>query len=344
MVTGPLQSSAPIFAKSPQQERTQFCTTLPLTCDEDLFRDSRVYSWQLVCVQKKSLASFQILHAAMYQILRGAAILLGLLSTPEDLESRKLPVEIKQQRGVIDLSGPAVASTNVGTATEFLAEGWSTESVSRVARSARTKQGNSGQECAEQAFCMYMQQDMPAFHVFPATRHGQDEEEPSTERTENEDGQDDEKEQSLADTLPVRRQVARIHENMCHPSNHTLVRVLWLDGSKRRLVSEAARHRCGACEAQKRPAGQIVTRSPSSFVFNDVVGLDMFFSNTYEIYTLPAMNLVRWGTGLQRVVLYPLEISRDKHCEMHIETRGCDLMADSAFLLLTNGAAHAQRF
>ena len=169
-ITWPLQSSAPIFAKCPLQERTQFCTTLPLTCDEDLFRDSRVYSWQLVCFQKKSLASFQILHAAMYQILRGAAILLRLLSTPEDLESRKLLVEIKQQPGVIDLSGPAVASTNVGTATEFLAEGWSTESVSRVARSARTKQGNSGQECAEQALCMYMQQDMPAFSRFSS--HG----------------------------------------------------------------------------------------------------------------------------------------------------------------------------
>ena len=269
-VTGPLQSSVPIFAKRPLQERTQFCTTLALTFDEDLFRDSRVYSWQLVCFQKKSLASFQILHAAMHHILRGAAILLRLLSTPEDLESRKLPVEIKQQPGVIDLSGPAVASTNVGTATEFLAEGWSTESVIRVARSARTKQRNSGQECAEQALCMYMQKDMPAFHVSPATRHGQDKEEPTTERTEPEDGQDDEKEQSLADTLPVQRQVARIHQNMCHPSNRALVRVLRLDGSKRRLVSGAARHRCGACEAQKRPAGQIVTRSPSSFVFNDV--------------------------------------------------------------------------
>ena len=119
-ITGPLHSSVPIFAKCPLPERTQFCTTLPLTCDEDLFRDCRGCSWQLVCFQKKSLGSFQILHAAMYQILRGAAILLRLLSTPEDLESRKLPVEIKQQPGVIDLSGPAVASTNVGTATEFL--------------------------------------------------------------------------------------------------------------------------------------------------------------------------------------------------------------------------------
>ena len=60
-----------------------------------------------------------------------------------------------------------------------------------------------------------------------------------------------------------------------------------------------------ACEAQaqKRPAGPIVSRSPTSFVFNDVVGLDLFFLNTYEKHTLPAMNIACWGTGLQRVIL-----------------------------------------
>ena len=31
------------------------------------------------------------------------------------------------------------------------------------------------------------------------------------------------------------------------------------------------------CEAQKRPAGPIVSRSPNSFPFNDIVGLDLFF-------------------------------------------------------------------
>ena len=55
--------------------------------------------------------------------------------------------------------------------------------------------------------------------------------------------------------------------------------------------------------AQKRPAGPILSRSPISFVFNDVVGLDQFFLNTYEKHTLLAMNIVCWGTGLQRVIL-----------------------------------------
>ena len=64
---------------------------------------------------------------------------------------------------------------------------------------------------------------------------------------------------------------------MEHPSNRTLVRVLRLGGAKRRFNLAVAKHSCGACEAQKRPAGPIVSRSPNSFVFNDVVGLDLFF-------------------------------------------------------------------
>ena len=90
---------------------------------------------------------------------------------------------------------------------------------------------------------------------------------------------------------------------MEHPPNRTLVRVSRLGGAKGRFILTAAKHSCGACETQKRPAGPIVSRPPTSFVFNDVVGLDLFFLNTYEKHTLLAMNIVSWGTGLQRVIL-----------------------------------------
>ena len=100
--------------------------------------------------------------------------------------------------------------------------------------------------------------------------------------TTAQDDQEDETEQSLSELLQTRRQISRIPENTGHPSNRTLVRVLRLGGAKRRFILAAARHRCGACEAQKRPASPIVSRSPTSFVFNDDVGLDLFFINTYE--------------------------------------------------------------
>ena len=122
---------------------------------------------------------------------------------------------------------------------------------------------------------------------FTVTRQGLDGKEHPTENTTPEDDQEDETEQPLSDSLQTRRQISRIHENMGHPSNRTLVRVLRLGGAKRRFILAAAKHSC-ACEAQKRPAGPIVSRSHKSFVFNDVVGLDLFFLNTHEKHTLPA--------------------------------------------------------
>ena len=87
---------------------------------------------------------------------------------------------------------------------------------------------------------------------------------------------------------------------MGHPSNRTVVRVLRLGGAKRRFFLAAAKHSCGTGEAKKCPAGPVVSRSPNSFLFHDVVGLDLFFLNTYEKHTLPAMKMVFWCACLQR--------------------------------------------
>ena len=93
----------------------------------------------------------------------------------------------------------------------------------------------------------------------------------SQKATIREDDQEDETEQSLTNSLQTRE--------FMRTSIRTLVRVLRLGGAKRRIILAAAKHSCGACEAQKRPAGPIiVSRSPNSFVFNVVVGLDLFFS------------------------------------------------------------------
>ena len=101
---------------------------------------------------------------------------------------------------------------------------------------------------------------------FTATGQGLDGDEHPAENTTPEDDQEDETVQSLSDSLQTRRQISRIHENMGHPSNRTLVRVSRLGGAKRKFILAAAKHSCGACEAQKRPAGPIVSRSPI-FVF-----------------------------------------------------------------------------
>ena len=108
------------------------------------------------------------------------------------------------------------------------------------------------------------------------------------QKTIPEDDKEDETEQSLSDSLQTRRQISRVHENMGDPSNRTVVRVFRLGGAKRSFILAAAKHSCGACEAQKRPSGPIVSRSPHAFVVNDAVGLDLFFLSTYGKHTLLA--------------------------------------------------------
>ena len=71
-----------------------------------------------------------ILHAAMFQVFRGAHILLRVLAVTESQETQWFLDEIQQQPSVSVLSGPVIGITNVATVSAFLADGWSTESVS----------------------------------------------------------------------------------------------------------------------------------------------------------------------------------------------------------------------
>ena len=93
-----------------------------------------------VAYQENPHLCLQILHAARFQVFRGAYILLRVLAVTKSQEAQGLLEEIRRQSCVFVLSGPATVITNVATASVFLADGWSTESVSRVVRTARTRQ------------------------------------------------------------------------------------------------------------------------------------------------------------------------------------------------------------
>ena len=213
----------------------------------------------------------------MFQVSRGAHILLRVLAVTENQETRWLLDEMQRQPSVFVLRGPATATTNFATASAFLADGWSIVSVSRVVRTSRTRQENNERDRAEHAFYSHIHDEVTISDSFTVTEQGLEEDENLPEDTTAQDDQEDETEQSLSDSLQTRRQISRIHENREHPSNRTLLQVLRLVGAKRRFILTAAKHSCGVCEAQKRPASPIVSRSSDSFVFNDVVRLDVFF-------------------------------------------------------------------
>ena len=97
-------------------------------------------------------------------------MLLRVLSTTENQETQELLDEIQQQPGVFVLSGPDVV-----TASEFLADGWSTESVKPCRERSKDKTRTHKKERAEHAYYSYIHDEMTTFDTFPVTVLGLDE-------------------------------------------------------------------------------------------------------------------------------------------------------------------------
>ena len=249
----------------------QCCGTPLPTCEEEPSYNIHVFWWQLLDNKKTHTFAYRYSMLPYSRSFEVHTYYCGCWLSPESQEAQGLLDDVQQQPRAFVLSGPAIVITNVATASALLAEGWSTESMSRVVRTARTSKENNEKGRAEHAYCSHMHDEVTISDTFPATVQGLDEGKHLAENTIREDDQEDETEQSLTNSLQTRE--------FMRTSNRTLVQVLRLGGAKRRIILAAAKHSCGACEAQKRPAGPIiVSRSPNSFVFNVVVGLEPVFS------------------------------------------------------------------
>ena len=134
----------------------QFCNTPFSTCEEEPFGNTHVYRWQLLITKEKAHLCMQTLRAAMFQVSRGAYVLLRLLAVTENQETQWLLDEIQRKPSVYVLSCPATAITNIAAASAFPADGWSTESVSRVVRTTRTRQENKERERAEHVYYIHI--------------------------------------------------------------------------------------------------------------------------------------------------------------------------------------------
>ena len=77
----------------------QFCSTLLSTCEEEPSCNPRVLV-ATVAHQENPHPCLQILHAAKFQVLRGAYILLRVLAVTESQEAQGLLEEIRRQPSV----------------------------------------------------------------------------------------------------------------------------------------------------------------------------------------------------------------------------------------------------
>ncbi|CAK0820984.1 unnamed protein product, partial [Prorocentrum cordatum] len=103
-----------------------------------------------------------------------------------------------------------------------------------------------------------------------------------------------------------RQQVHKIHESMGHCSNENLVMVLKYGKARQAFVEAAQKLECPSCEANRRPKLAKPSKAPTTYQFNDVIGMDIFFvlgpENTTKV---PMLNIVCRGTGHQVAIPLP---------------------------------------
>ena len=160
-----------VSVRPPRHKCMQFCSTLLPICEEE--------------------PSYSI-HAFWWHVPSLSRCILRVLAVTESQEAQELLDEIQQQLIVFVLSGSAIVITTVATVSAFLADGWSTESVSSVVRTARTRQENQKKERTELAYYSRIHDEVTISDTFPATVQGLDEGEYLTENTIPEDDQEDE--------------------------------------------------------------------------------------------------------------------------------------------------------
>ena len=144
--------SVSISVRPQRRKCMQFYSTPLSTCEEEPFDNTPRVLLATVGYQEESQICMQTLRAAVFQVSRGAYILLRLLSVTDNQGTLWLLDEIQRQPSVYVLSGPATVITNIAAVSALLADGWSTESVSRVVRTTRTRRENHAREHAEHVY------------------------------------------------------------------------------------------------------------------------------------------------------------------------------------------------
>ena len=218
--------SVSISVRTERRKSVQFCSTPLSTYEEEPSNNIHVFWWQLLITKKShtSACRYSMLPCSrFFEVHTYYSDCCPLRIT------RRLSgfwTRFQRQPSVYVLSGPATVIINIAAASALLADGWSTESVSRVVRTTRTRRKNHER----------------ISDAFTVTRQGFNGGKHPAENTTAQDDQEDETEQSSSESLQTRRQISRIHENMGHTSNRNLCSRIFAekdesDGNRREVTS-----------------------------------------------------------------------------------------------------------
>ena len=108
---------------------------------------------------------------------------------------------------------------------------------------------------------------------------------------------------------PIVQALRKLHNNLGHPSQASLLRVLRNSGASEAAIQRARKFQCSACLATGRPKDALPANPPAGEEFNQRVGLDVKYLDGWKPnHKIPCVNIVDYGSSFQQIIpLYARE-------------------------------------
>ena len=108
-----------------------------------------------------------------------------------------------------------------------------------------------------------------------------------------------------ADTAKVKSSLQKLHENLGHPGNQHLVRLLKHGGASPAAQELAKMHACPQCSARAKPRPALPAQPERVTTFSKRVGIDIKYVTGWKAnQKIPAVNIIDYASSFQ--VLVPL--------------------------------------
>ena len=147
----------------------------------------------------------------------------------------------------------------------------------------------------------------------------------------------------------IRMSLKRLHNNLGHPSNQDLVRVLTNAGGSKEAIEEAKKYSCEVCIQRQRPTPSLPASAHQILDFGHRVGLDVkLLPGWNQNQKVKCLNIVDYGSSFQ--VMCPFYESEtgpllkrlfDEHW-LHWAGRPVEIIVDPAQTNLSEAFAGAQ--
>ena len=101
----------------------------------------------------------------------------------------------------------------------------------------------------------------------------------------------------------MKRSIQKLHENLGHPGNQHLVRLLKHGGASQEAQDLARDHACQQCQSRIKPTPALPAQPDRVTVFNKRIGIDIKHVTGWKVnQRIPALNIIDYASSFQVVV------------------------------------------